>query len=342
MTNENPNPMANTIAIVCQTIKSPEIQKQISDALPPGVALERFTRTLLVAVQNNPNAIDGCDKPSLYNAIVKAAADGLMADGREGALIAYNTNIAPKGAVKKYAKIVRWMPMAAGLTKRMADFGITIDTQLVCKNDFFQVELGDEQKIVHRPPPLGADRGDYVGVYAIARAVNGAKYREIMEVSQVEQVRQASQTPDNGPWVDWWGEMARKTVLRRLSKRLPLSEELVRMVSAEDDLFEFNKDRAPAPSAATAVDLRAPEKAAPAAALVAPAGGAAPIQPTQPAAVSGGVAPRGGGHRPSALAKVLEQAQPEQTAAAATNEQKQPAPQQLDEGERPYSDEEVI
>ncbi len=55
---------------------------------------------------------------------------------------------------------------------------------------------------------------------------DGGVYREIMTVADVEKVRAISRAKDSGPWTVWWDEMARKTVLRRLSKRLPMSSDL--------------------------------------------------------------------------------------------------------------------
>jgi hypothetical protein len=52
-----------------------------------------------------------------------------------------------------------------------------------------------------------------------------------MSLEEIEKVRKVSRAASNGPWVAWWGEMARKTVMRRLSKRLPMSTDL------EDEIF---------------------------------------------------------------------------------------------------------
>ena len=47
-----------------------------------------------------------------------------------------------------------------------------------------------------------------------------------MPWTEVEYVRKRAKASDRGPWVDYPGEMARKTVLRRLIKRLPKSNQL--------------------------------------------------------------------------------------------------------------------
>ena len=40
-------------------------------------------------------------------------------------------------------------------------------------------------------------------------------------MDEVEKVRKTSRAGAFGPWKDWWDEMAKKTVIRRISKRLP-------------------------------------------------------------------------------------------------------------------------
>lgn len=227
----------NSIVEVCTTIASPAMQEKIRAALPDGVSLDRFTRVTLTAIQQNPD-ITTKDRTSLYNACVKCAADGLLPDGREAALVAYGS-------------AVQYMPMIGGIIKRLAQSGIVIDAQLVHENDEFEQILGDDARIVHKAPKLGQQRGDIVGVYAIAKLPNGLVMREVMDRDQVEQVRAVSRAAKSGPWVQWWGEMARKTVTRRLAKRLPILDPAVRdLITADDDQFDFEQTAAPAPAQA--------------------------------------------------------------------------------------------
>ena len=181
---------ANVPAIrqVCQTIASKEMQEKIRQALPPSVSLDRFTRTALTALQINPGIADG-DRQSLYNAVVRAAQDGLLPDGREAALVLYNVNKGTKQA-PQWIKAVQYMPMVGGLIKRLAGAGITIDAQTVCDGDQFDYELGDDAKITHKRPKLGTPRGEIIGAYAIARLANGTVMREVMD-RQFEESRLA-------------------------------------------------------------------------------------------------------------------------------------------------------
>lgn len=231
----------SNVEVVCTTISKPEFKQRLAAALPPGVNPDRFQRVVLTAIQQNPKLADA-DRQSLYNASLRAAADGLVPDGREGAFVEMSVKQG-NGWIKQ----ITWMPMVAGIIKRLATAGITIDAQLVHENDEFEQTLGDDAAIHHKAPRLGQSRGEIIGVYAIARLPNGMVMREVMDREQVEQVRAASRSKDGGPWSQWWGEMARKTVIRRLAKRLPILDPAVsETIQRDDDLYDFAEQNAQA------------------------------------------------------------------------------------------------
>jgi recombination protein RecT len=78
-------------------------------------------------------------------------------------------------------------------------------------------------------------------VFAIAKTKDGGVYIEVMSRSQIEQVRSISRSGNNGPWASWFGEMARKTVIRRLSKRLPMSTDLAAIIQRDDELYDLDR-----------------------------------------------------------------------------------------------------
>ncbi len=58
--------------------------------LPSHIPVERFKRTIITALNLNPD-LRKADRGSLFNAAVKCAHDGLYPDGREAALVVYKT-----------------------------------------------------------------------------------------------------------------------------------------------------------------------------------------------------------------------------------------------------------
>jgi recombination protein RecT len=221
----------------CATIASPDFAAKLSQALPAGVSVERFTRVALTAVQQNPDVVVA-DRRSLFNSVIRCAQDGLLPDGREAALVVF---------MVKQKPVVQYLPMIGGLRKVAATHGISLTAYVVYANDEFEYVLGMAPAVTHRPAPLGTERGNPIGAYAVATDHRGHKYLDVMSHTEIEKVRAISKasTSQYGPWVNHWPEMARKTVGRRLFKQLPLgqlSESEGRIVRAADAGTDFGPD----------------------------------------------------------------------------------------------------
>lgn len=195
---------------------------QFAAALPEHVRVERFKRIALTAILGNPDLM-GADRRTLFESCVKCAQDGLLPDGREAALVIY------KGRVQ-------YLPMVAGILKKVRNSGelATITSQVVYKGDTFRYWVDEDGEHVEYSPEMFGDRGDIVGAFALAKLKDGAVYVEPMTKIDIEKARAASSSK-NGPWSQWWSEMARKTVIKRLAKRLPQSTDLDRMLAVDAD-----------------------------------------------------------------------------------------------------------
>ncbi len=197
-------------------------ESQIAAALPSHISVDKFKRVATTAVSRNPDLYTKGDKRALFNACVQCASDGLLPDGREAALVMF------KGKPQ-------YLPMVAGVIKRMRNSGdvIAVDSQVIHQNDHFDYQLGDDARITHKPT-LG-DPGKVIGAYAIITLASGERLREVMSVAQIDKVRAVSRASrDDSPWNQWYGEMARKTVLKRCAKRAPTTPDLERLLSRDD------------------------------------------------------------------------------------------------------------
>lgn len=222
--------------------------------LPQNVTVEKFTRIVKTAAIQTPDLLVA-DRPSLFMACFKAAQDGLLPDGRESALVIYNT----KQKDGTWKKLVQYMPMFGGILKKIRNSGelATINANVVYENDYFDYELGDNERIIHKPAL--SNRGKVIGAYAIAKTKDDAIYREVMSLEEIEKVRASSKSKDNGPWVTWYEEMCRKTVIRRLAKRLPMSTDVEEVIRRDDELYDFTATSEPvkqAPQVSLANELK--------------------------------------------------------------------------------------
>lgn len=211
----------NPVAVIRQNLDV--MAPQFKAALPNHVSVEKFTRVAMTAIQNNPQ-LQNADRSSLFGSIVRLAQDGLLPDGREAALVMFGNK-------------AQAMPMIAGVLKKVRQSGevAKVSAQVVYENDHFVVSYGFDEDVTHNPPPLDKPRGNPIGAYATAVLKDGSRLLEVMSFEEIEKVRSVSRAAKNGPWVQWWGEMARKTVMRRLSKRLPMSTDLEEQVFARDE-----------------------------------------------------------------------------------------------------------
>lgn len=229
--------MENTTVAPAQLLSAQFVERksEFQAILPANCSFERFSRIAKTAILQTPDLLIA-DRASLFLACFKCAQDGLLPDGREAALVIYN-NKQKDGTYKKH---VQYMPMFSGILKKVrnsVDLS-SISAHVVYENDEFSYELGDEESITHKPK-LG-DRGKPVCVYAIVRTRDNAIYRDVMSFTDIEKIRSISKARDGQAWKEHWGEMAKKTVIRRISKLLPMSADVEQVIRRDDEMFEFN------------------------------------------------------------------------------------------------------
>ena len=202
----------------------PELLK----ALPKHIPVERFQRVVMTAIQNNPDLL-GVDRRSLFNAAMRAAQDGLLPDGRDGAIV-------------KYKNDAQWMPMVGGILKKIRNSGeiATITARVVYDGDTFRYWVDEDGEHVLYEPCDAPNTSKILRVFAMAKTKDGELFVEPMTLDEVEQVRNVSRAKNLGPWTQWWGEMAKKTALRRLAKRLPMSSDLDDLIRRDDALYDFD------------------------------------------------------------------------------------------------------
>lgn len=188
--------------------------------------MNRFLAVCFSALARNPQLLQDATPASIIQSVKDAASMGLEPTGLLG-----------EGAIIAYGDVAQFQPMWRGYLKRIRNSRkvLDVDCQIVYMNDAeFDVWFGTDPGIRHKPLLFGekdeetgeylAERGGYRGAYAWALMPSGKTIVEWMPESDINAVRdQFSRAAKRGdsPWATSWGEMARKTVIRRLAKRLP-------------------------------------------------------------------------------------------------------------------------
>jgi recombination protein RecT len=232
--------------------------------LPSNIKPDVFRNAFLTAVQSNYRLLDA-DRNSLWLALQKAANDGLLPDGREGALVIFGDdeededgNRVPSTANQK--KKVVWMPMVWGLLKLVRNTGniASIDIPLVYRGEVVELWYEDGKKhfklVKHFAEDFDDSPENIIAAVAIVTYKDGSWDLEYASRRHLDRVRAVSRAK-RGPWAPWYDEMARKVPLRRLMKRLDKSavDKSAQVMDADESMaidgeaVEIRQQSLPAP-----------------------------------------------------------------------------------------------
>jgi hypothetical protein len=141
-----------------------------------------------------------------------------------------------------YAGKCQFQAMYAGLVDCARRTGKInrVHAQLVyeCDADTFDVDLGASPKLTHKPNYKGERTLEKcIGAYAVAEWTDGGTEFEFMTRDEILAIKNSVRAK-KGPWFVGGetaeGQMWKKTPLRRLMKRMPMSVELLSYFREED------------------------------------------------------------------------------------------------------------
>lgn len=221
MNNTNTAVATKPVEKVESLIRSDKFNQEVCKALPKHLPPDRFVRSVLVAIQKTPK-LRNCSVDSIFSACLQLSALGLEANGRSAHLIPYGNECRP---MVDYKGLVE-------MAYRSGDV-LSIHADLICENDIFEYNLGEIRSHVI---DWKAPRGEAYAVYALARMKSGVVASAVMSKDEVETIRKASPGGNGDIWRKHWGEMAKKTVFKRLSKWLPLSADIRDAAAIDDDI----------------------------------------------------------------------------------------------------------
>lgn len=218
------------------------MQGQFALALGDQRTAERFVRVALTALSKPPaypgaSTLAECTRESLLGGLVTCAQLRLEPNDPRGLayLIPFKNN--KQGTVE--AQLVIGYRGLVDLAYRSGQIA-TLVAEAVHENDLFEFTRWPRTM---RHEDARGDRGEVVSYYAAVAYHGGGQDFLVMTKQEVETwrdlyskgARKRDGTLDsNGPWVKTFDEMAKKTVLRRLAKMMPLSVEDLRVGLAVD------------------------------------------------------------------------------------------------------------
>lgn len=213
-----------------------DLKPEFERALPGHIPVGRFMRTAQTAVSMTRNIEKLKNLQSFKACVTKAAQDGLILDGRHAAIVI------------DYNGEAQYRPMVRGLLNLAYNSGEikSIVVELARENDEFNYIPTDYAQPITHKIDLRKPRGEAFAGYAIAVLKDGGVIHEVMSVEDINRIRNRSDAYrafmakkiKSTPWDSDWEEMARKTVLRRISKYLPSSTDRDDFQSAVSRLDE--------------------------------------------------------------------------------------------------------
>jgi recombination protein RecT len=209
---------AGPVDIVRAHLESPGFLEQVKLAMPRGEDGKRLVRGAITAMQKNPK-VGECSQTSIFTSLLTCAQLGLQLDGREAHLVPFWEKDAGQG---KGGYVCQLIPDYKGLVRLVLQSEAVsfIHADVVREHDDFEYDRG---QILRHKIDFKKSRGEIYAVYAFVKFKDGGEKAEVMSREDVELIRNGSPGKDAKAWRNNWGEMAKKTVFKRLTKWTPLS-----------------------------------------------------------------------------------------------------------------------
>lgn len=184
-----------------------------AEAIPADLNKQRFIQNCMTVLQESKTDFSRCDPRSVQRTLLKGAFLGLDFFRNECYAIPFGNQCTfltdYKGEIK--------------LCKKYAMNPIKdIYAKVVREGDEFEEVIVDgRQSINFRPKPF--NDGEIIGAFAVCMYKDGSMLYDTMSRAQIEKTRSSfSKASNSKAWKDSYGEMCKKTVLRRLCKLIDL------------------------------------------------------------------------------------------------------------------------
>lgn len=208
--------------IIVQQVLSDQFKKQLALAVPKHLNADRIARIAATEVRKN-KALLNTEPTSFLGSVMQAAQLGLEPGSALG-----QAYLVPYG--NQCQLIIGYKGMI-DLARRSGQV-LSLNAYAVREGDDFNFQLGLKPDI-HHVPSLEANRitKPITYVYAVATLKGGGYQFEVMSRAEVEAVR--AKAKSKNIWNSYFEEMAKKTVIRRLFKYLPVSIEALEITNAD-------------------------------------------------------------------------------------------------------------
>lgn len=244
-------------AIVKKPVLRAIIQRkdELRARLPQSMDVEKFTMSVATAMQKNPALLD-CSPQSIMLACYDAAEMGI--------------SLSPAlqlGYLVPYKQFCQFQVGYRGLIQKVRETGSVraFFAEVVYENDGFNRQFAPKRNLFHAPAE--GERGEPIGAYAFVEYQDGSTDWEYMPKEEILKRRNVSRAwqkdgENSLLWGKFWQEGWRKTPIRSLFKRMPLSSPKMEAL-AEVVEREAGADAEPEPAGRLELEPDSPLSAPP-------------------------------------------------------------------------------
>lgn len=210
-----------------------KFKDQIALALPRHMTADRMARIVTTEVRKTPELLK-CNPVSLFGAVIQCSQLGLEPGNNlsHAYLLPFFNS---KTKTHDVQLIIGYRGML-DLARRSGQI-ISISAFEVFDSDEFEITFGLNPNIIHKRDIKATNNDELIAVYAVAKLKDGGVQFEIMTKEQIDAIKKSSKAAKSeySPWNTHYNEMAKKTVIRRLFKYLPVSIEIQQAVSLDEN-----------------------------------------------------------------------------------------------------------
>lgn len=207
---------------IIQHVLSDQFKKQLALAIPKHLNADRLARIAATELRKTP-ALLNTTEASFMGAVMQSAQLGLEPGSALG-----QAYLVPYG---KECQLILGYRGMIDLARRSGQV-LSLNAYAVREGDDFNYQLGLHPDIHHIPSPeAGRDKQPITFVYAVATLRGGGYQFEVMSRAEVEAVK--AKAKSKNIWNNYFEEMAKKTVIRRLFKYLPVSIEALQVANVD-------------------------------------------------------------------------------------------------------------
>lgn len=186
----------------------------LNDALPKDFNKARFVQNAIALLTEKPD-LQKFGQTKIMAGLMRGAMLGLDFFNKEAYLVGYGQDL-------------QYQTSYIGAQKLVKKYSIkpvkNIYAEIVREDDVFETGIEANKRFVtFKPKPFS--NKPVVGAFAVAEFMDGDIQVETMNMEELEAVRKKSKMGNAGAWKEFTGEMQKKSVIRRLCKRIEIDFE---------------------------------------------------------------------------------------------------------------------